>query len=114
METRYQIMLDSPLGQRSGTLTLREEGGQVCGTLSLLGTDNPVEGTRDGSQLRLRHLLRTRVSRLECTTTLCSSEDGTLRGTVQVGSASMGLWGRALVNDQKERREHTYESERQS
>lgn len=106
METQYQIMLDSPLGQRSGTLTLREEGGQVCGTLSLLGTDNPVEGTRDGSQLRLRHLLRTRVSRLDCETVLRAAE-GALEGTVQVGPTYMRICGIVPPDKIEERKEHT-------
>ena len=48
----YQITLDSPLGQRSGRLTLREADGQLGGTLSLLGTDNPVTGRCCGCATR--------------------------------------------------------------
>ena len=111
MAARYEIMLDSPLGQRPGALTLREEGGQVRGTLALLGFDNPVDGRRDGPLLRLRHTLRTRVSRLECETTLRPGADGALMGTVQVGSTCMDLRGRKLPEDTTERMKRTYEPE---
>ena len=94
MAVRYEIILDSPLGQRPGALTLREEGGQVRGPL-----------------LRLRHTLRTRVSRLECETTLRPEADGALLGTVQVGATCMDLRGRKLPDDTSERMKHTYEPE---
>ena len=104
----YQITLDSPLGQRSGRLTLREADGQLGGTLSLLGTDNPVTGTRDGPLLRMHHPLRTRVSRLDCETTLRTT-DGTLEGTAQVGTTCMPVRGTALPDNMEERMEHIHE-----
>lgn len=45
----YQITLESPLGQRSGQLTLRGGNGLVAGTLSLLGFENPGGGNTGGA-----------------------------------------------------------------
>ena len=110
MAVRYQIILDSPLGHRPGMLTLWGENGPVAGTLSLLGFDNPVEGTREGPLLRLHHPLRTRVSRLDCETTLRTAE-GTLEGTAQVGTTCMPVRGTALPDNMEERMEHIHEPE---
>ena len=99
----YQITLDSPLGQRSGRLTLREADGQLGGTLSLLGTDNPVTGTRDGPLLWMHHPLRTKVSQLDCETTLRLADDAA-EGTIRVGPTCMRIWGTALPDDMEERK----------
>ncbi len=48
---RYQVILESPLGERSGTLILHERGDTVAGTLSLLGVSNPVTGSWEGETL---------------------------------------------------------------
>ena len=64
----YQIVLDGQLGQRAGTLSWTEENGDVNGTFSLLGFDNPVRGKRLGQRLELFHNLRTAVSVLSCRT----------------------------------------------
>lgn len=45
---RYHVIVESPLGERGGTLILYERGGAVTGTLSLLGVNNPVTGSREG------------------------------------------------------------------
>lgn len=102
----YQITLESPLGQRSGQLTLRGGNGLVAGTLSLLGFENPVEGTQEGPLLRLHHPLRTRVSRLDCETVLRTAE-GALEGTVQVGPTCMRICGTVPPDKIEERKEHT-------
>lgn len=46
---RYDITLDSPLGPRSGIMTLAYTGDQVNGILSVLGHDNPFSGTQCGT-----------------------------------------------------------------
>ena len=102
MTIRYQIIVDSPLGSRSGVLALRETAGRVTGTLSLLGGDNPVEGTREGQTLHLRHALRTRVSQLDCETALRLA-DGAMEGTIRVGPTCMQIRGTALPDDMEER-----------
>ena len=61
---RYQVFLDSPLGERRGMLMLHEDGRNIIGTLSILDADNPVAGRRDGEVISLRHTLRTYVSAL--------------------------------------------------
>ena len=103
MAVRYQITLNSPMGLRTGLLTLHEAAGQIGGTLSLLGFDNPVEGLREGRQLRLRHPLRTLVSRLDCETVLHTEADA-LRGTVRVGPTCMDIQGAVLPDEIIERK----------
>lgn len=92
MTARYRIIVDSPLGERPGELTLSESPEGISGTLSLLGWDNPVAGAREGDALRLEHRLHTLVSDLRCVTTLCPASGG-LTGTVQAGRVRMALRG---------------------
>ena len=46
MAEQYDILLESPLGERSGTLCWTERNGAVEGTLTLLGFENSVTGQR--------------------------------------------------------------------
>lgn len=70
MVQKYDIVLESQLGQRYGMLTWTETGIHVTGTLSLLGFDNPIIGQRDGQKLELTHKLRTVTSTLTCHTSM--------------------------------------------
>ena len=92
MTARYHIIVDSPLGERPGELTLYESPEGVSGTMTLLGWDNPVAGAREGDSLRLEHRLHTLVSDLRCVTTLRPAPGG-LAGTVQAGRVRMDLRG---------------------
>lgn len=93
MTQKYDVVLNGQMGERFGTLTWTETGGRVTGSLSLLGFDNPITGTREGRILKLVHRLRTAVSTLSCETQaeLRGSE---LSGTVVSDSVRMGLHGR--------------------
>lgn len=102
---RYHVIVESPLGERSGTLTLYERGGVVTGMLSLLGTDNLVEGSREGAELSLHHTLKTCISALECHTQLHETGGG-LQGTVSVGVVRMPLHGTRIEETEKEHQEH--------
>lgn len=95
---RYQVILESPLGDRKGFLDLHRNGESVLGTLSLLGVDNPVSGSREGETLLLRHTLHTSLNALECTTQL-REEQNSLRGTVHVGFANMPLRGQRIEEE---------------
>lgn len=97
---RYHVVLESPLGERSGILTLRGSGDAVTGTLSLLGVDNPVTGAWEGASLVLRHVLRTGLSALECSTRL-DEENGGLRGIVRSGGVQMPLRGTRLEEEER-------------
>lgn len=97
---RYHVVLESPLGERSGILTLRGSGDAVTGTLSLLGVDNPVTGAWEGASLVLRHVLRTGLSALECSTRL-DEENGGLRGIVRSGGVQMPLRGTRLEKEER-------------
>lgn len=96
MTARYHIIIDSPLGERPGELTLSESPEGVSGTMTLLGWDNPVAGAREGDLLRLEHRLHTLVSDLRCVTTLRPAPGG-LAGTVQAGRVCMALRGEAFA-----------------
>lgn len=89
---RYQVIVESPLGERGGTLILHERGGAVTGTLSLLGVSNPVTGSREGETLTLRHTLQTTLNAFECETQL-HSDGAALRGVVHIGVIHMPLKG---------------------
>ena len=109
--TQYQITLDSPMGERLGALTLREDPQEdISGTLSLLGFDNPVQGRREGTTLRLHHGIRTQISQLECVTELHPAEDG-LCGTARTGNISMELHCQEM-GEQEGKEDGTHGAER--
>lgn len=93
MAQRYDVVLDSPLGQRFGTLVWTEHSGIVQGTLSLLGFENPVNGQRTEKTLELTHRLRTAVSTLTCRT-LAQLHGDELSGVVTSERCRMELRGR--------------------
>ncbi len=102
---RYQVIVESPLGERSGTLILHERGGAVTGTLSLLGVSNPVTGSREGETLTLRHTLQTTLNAFECETQL-HSDGAALRGVVHIGVIRMPLKGMQIEETEKEHQAH--------
>lgn len=87
----YRIVLESPLGERHGTLTLHGQR-ELRGSFTLLGNENPVTGTRQGEQLTLRHPLRTLLNTLACKTEIQLCENS-LTGTVRAGCVCMPLRG---------------------
>lgn len=92
MTEKYDVVLDGQLGERFGTLTWTETGNSVTGSLSLLGFDNPVTGTREGRILKLFHRLRTAVSTLDCQTRL-ELHGSRLSGVVTSLYGSMNIRG---------------------
>ena len=92
MAESYDIVLDSQLGERRGTLTIDSEGGHVYGRISLVGFDNAVTGERRGGVLYLRHELQTLMSRLKCRSVIRLAGE-ILTGTVEAGGAVMKLRG---------------------
>jgi hypothetical protein len=68
---KYNMILESQLGPREGTLQLEDQDGVLKGTIGLLGFENPVTGQWTGEHsFRLSHHLRTLVSDLSCVSTL--------------------------------------------
>ena len=103
---RYHVIIESPLGERSGTLLLHERGGAVTGTLALLGVNNPVTGSREGETLTLRHTLHTALNAFECSTQLHETDDA-LRGIVRIGVVRMPLHGQKIEEaTEKEHQAH--------
>lgn len=92
MTEHYDILLESPLGERSGTLRFTERNGAVEGTLTLLGFENPVTGRREGQTLTLTHPLRTVLSTLRCETRAELRGDS-LSGTVSFRRSHFRLRG---------------------
>ena len=67
-ERNYRICLTAPLGERSGTMELRETEGRVDGWLNVMDQRNPFSGTLlDGGQLALSGVIRTLVSTVNYT-----------------------------------------------
>lgn len=88
-ERRYDLVLESPMGERSGTLRLRLQDGVVTGVLTLLGYENEVAGTVGGAgELRLVHPLRSSRSTFSCESVL-RERDGGLFGRVRT---EWGSW----------------------
>lgn len=93
MRQTYDVILYGQLGERFGTLTWTEAGGDVSGSLRLLGFENPIRGKRNGQTLELTHRLQTAVSTLLCRThaELCGDD---LAGFVVSDHARMRLRGK--------------------
>ena len=103
---RYHVIVKSPLGERGGTLILYERGGAVTGTLSLLGVNNPVTGSREGETLTLRHTLQTALNAFACETRL-RDEGAVLRGVIHIGVVHMPLQGQKIEEaTEKEHQAH--------
>ena len=91
---QYEIILESQLGQRYGTLVWQENAaGQITGIFSLMGTDNPISGQKDGQRLSFSHDLRTAVRVLNCHTVLTLCGDS-LYGTVSSEHSVMKISGK--------------------
>ena len=64
----YRIRLSVPLGERNGTMVLRETEGHVEGWLNVMNAENPFSGSlSDSGQLTLSGVLRTLVSTVRYT-----------------------------------------------
>lgn len=97
----YEIVVDSQLGPRHGTLSMEETDGVISGVLSLLSFENSVTGKREGKLLCLHHKLRTLVSQLTCRTDL-EMQENSLMGTIHSEFGSMKIHGQ-----KKQETEHT-------
>lgn len=97
----YEIVVESQLGPRHGTLSMEETDDVVSGTLSLLSFENSVTGKREGKKLCLHHKLRTLVSQLTCRTDL-EMQENFLMGTIHSEFGSMKIHGQ-----KKQETEHT-------
>lgn len=45
----YDILMNTPIGQRKGNISAKIENGKLQGFLSLFGNTNPIEGNVDGN-----------------------------------------------------------------
>lgn len=91
MVESYDIVLDSPLGERRGTLTIDGDGG-IHGRISLVGFDNAVSGESRGGELCLYHELSTQMRTLKCRSVIRRTGD-ILAGTVEADGTVMKLRG---------------------
>ena len=101
MTQKYDVVLDAELGRRFGTLVLNETGGDISGSFSLLGFDNPVSGRCNDQELELKHKLRTALSTLDCETHLELRGDE-LFGVVVSQYNRMELHGRKREDGHKD------------
>lgn len=100
MQGSYDIVLDSKLGERCGTLTIDCTDGKINGVISLVGFDNAVSGELRSGVLYLCHELSTIVSTLKCSSVIQLIGEK-MTGTVSTGSAVMKLHGtkKAAISD---------------
>ncbi len=101
MTQKYDVVLDAQLGRRFGTLVLHETGGNISGSFSLLGFDNPVRGKRVDRELVLTHRLRTMLSTLDCETRAELRGDE-LFGVVRSQYGRMNLHGKKQEDGRKD------------
>ena len=92
-QKKYNVVLDTQLGQRLGTLVLDDTGSDIKGSFSLLGFDNPVSGRHIDQELELTHKLRTVLSTLDCETHISLRGDE-LFGVVKSQYSRMDLHGK--------------------
>ena len=92
----YEIVVESQLGPRHGTLSMEETDDVISGILSLLGFENSVTGKREGKKLCLHHKLRTLVSLLTCRTDL-EMQENSLMGTINSEFGSIKIHGQKLT-----------------
>ena len=92
-DREYTLVLESQLGPRQGSLKFGEREGAITGTLTLLGHDNEVRGTRTGAgSIRLFHHLHTAVSDLVCVSDL-EMDRGRVTGMLHSGQVRMSWHG---------------------
>lgn len=92
----YDIIVDSQLGPRHGTLAMEENDDSISGILSLLGFENSIAGKREGQILYLHHKLRTLVSQLSCRSEL-ELHENSLIGTIYSEFGSMKIRGKKMT-----------------
>lgn len=91
---QYQVILESQLGPREGSLRFRREpDGTVTGSLYLLLCRNPVQGRFDnGGVLRVEHPLQTVQCVRDCRSEFRFDRD-TVTGSLYTGSSVMRWHG---------------------
>lgn len=98
MTAQYKIILESPLGERCGSLSLCEEGDTVSGKLELLGFENSVTGKKSCDCFNLKHTLHTAVSVLQCST-MFFPRDGTIFVAAHLGKLKINMRGTAFAEE---------------
>lgn len=90
---RYNITLDSPLGKKSGSMTLEYTENQVNGILSMLGHDNLFSGEQNGeNQIFVHGSVRTLFGALPSEVAL-RFEGDEVTGTAKVSGQTMPVRG---------------------
>ena len=98
----YEIVLESPMGPRNGSLRFEEKNGEVTGTLILLGYENPVTGKCFGEHmLKLFHRLSTQISDLTCVSTL-ETDKNRIFGELNSGRSTMKRHGTKISQTKAE------------
>lgn len=101
-QENFSIVLESQLGQREGLLRIAYIADDISGMLNLLGQENPLTGTQQGTErLLLYHHLKTAISDLECRTVL-RREENRIIGKIFTKYGSMELRGTRLSAEAKQ------------
>ena len=67
MDSTFEVIVSSPLGDLPGKAVVNLEGKKLCGMLNLLAHDNPFTGTLDGETLAFSGDLKTPVGSMAYT-----------------------------------------------
>ena len=99
MTKRYQVILHSQMGPRTGLLTLEQRESYLKGSLLLMGYENTVRGilAEDGA-VHIFHPIRTAVGTLPCETVLMV-ENGKLTGATTAETCRIRWEGVPLPDD---------------
>jgi len=66
MNGTFKINLSTPMGMKSGTISLTEEDGKLIGSLRALGHDNPIKnGKVSGNSFEFAGVLNTGFGKIE-------------------------------------------------
>lgn len=97
IEKQYRICLSVPIGQRNGTIWLRDSGGDLSGWLEVMEHKNPFSGhLSDDGGINLSGIIQTLVSSIRYTATGSADEnDITLSLITQAGDRYF-ISGRSL------------------
>lgn len=109
MSESYDIILESPLGPKTGTLLIEATPRRMRGTLKILGEENELVGIHDKYNFHMKGIINTAIGTAKCvfdgklvgehnfrnldSTEVCSRDSG-LEGSISIDGKSYLVSGR--------------------
>ncbi len=66
MSESYDIILESPLGPKTGTLLIEATPRRIRGVLKILGQENALVGVHDKYNFHMKGIINTAIGKEEC------------------------------------------------